>query len=89
MSAFNKYLAGSPPGSGEVSRTAKELDTKSQEAYATTTQNGISNNKLPMKLTQALVRGERLAYQTSTRTCLSCFKVNGAASRKMIANRCH
>ena len=58
IKAFNIYLAGSPPASGEVSLNLKDIETKSCEDIIIIIQNGINNNIDPRRLSQAFFLGD-------------------------------
>jgi hypothetical protein len=58
MHAFNIYLAGRPPGSGEVSLIINEKTTKFLDAHIIKMVNGIKNTMVPTRFTHALVLGE-------------------------------
>ena len=58
IKAFNIYLAGRPPASGEVSLILKEMETKFSEAEITIMQNGINKNTEPIKLSHDFFLGE-------------------------------
>ena len=86
---FNINLACNPPGSGDISLTKNELITKCLDDHIIRTVNGIKNRSDPKKLIHAFAFNGSLEYIISTLTCLSCFNVYEAPTRKITANRCH
>src|SRR5690606_21921360 len=86
--AFRGYR-GSPPGSGEPSRTTQLFLTAGMDVQRVKMQKGRYRVSIPTKFTHPFLRDENRAYATSTRTWASSRMAQEAHRRNRMLKRYH